>query len=106
MNLEKESERDTKNGAHTRPCVAMRRACVVRESERVRVGGDTQMAGQVHKDIKRVLFTEAEIKAAVQKVADQINKDYAKTDDLVVIGMYTLVLWGMLHMDVYVLLLV
>jgi hypoxanthine-guanine phosphoribosyltransferase len=40
----------------------------------------------VHKDIKRVLFTEDEIKAAVQKVADQINRDYASTEDLVVIG--------------------
>jgi len=40
----------------------------------------------VHKHIKRVLFTADEIKAAVQKVASQINSDYANTEDLVVIG--------------------
>ncbi len=39
----------------------------------------------VHDDIKKILISEEELSAAVQKVADQINKDYVGKEILFVV---------------------
>ncbi|KRL94635.1 hypoxanthine phosphoribosyltransferase [Limosilactobacillus equigenerosi DSM 18793 = JCM 14505] len=40
-------------------------------------------------DIERVLYSEADIQKLVNKLADQINHDYADTDELVVVSVLT-----------------
>lgn len=44
----------------------------------------------VHDHIKRVLFTEEDIKAVVKKMGNEINADYANTNELVVVGILNL----------------